>query len=85
MTTDSEDGIGEWMLESPGPGMPNPFQAIVAGILVRHSQGRTFGSLIRNLPDEEAQILNTHVADCDEWRERLALMSAVQEVGDVGQ
>ena len=29
------------------------------------------------LSDEEAQVLNTHVADCYECRERLALMNVV--------
>ena len=29
------------------------------------------------LPDEEAQLINTHVADCDECREKLELMNAV--------
>ncbi len=29
-----------------------------------------------DLPEEEAQLLNTHVADCDECREKLALMNA---------
>ena len=33
-----------------------------------------------DLPDEESQLLNTHVADCEECRERLALMNAVQSV-----
>ncbi len=33
--------------------------------------------------DEESQLLNTHVADSDECREKLALMNAVQDVGDV--
>jgi len=33
--------------------------------------------LENDLPDEEAQVLNTHVADCDECREKLALMNAV--------
>ena len=37
-----------------------------------------------DLPDEEAQLLNTHVADCEECREKLALMNAVQEAGEVG-
>jgi len=37
------------------------------------------------LPDEKSQLINTHVADCDERREKLALMNAVQDVGDVGQ
>ncbi len=40
--------------------------------------------LENDLPDEESQLLNTHVADCDEWRERVALMSAVQEVSKAG-
>ena len=35
--------------------------------------------LENDLPD--AQLLNTHVADCDECREKLALMNAVQDVG----
>ena len=29
------------------------------------------------LPDEESKLLNTHVADCEECREKLALMDAV--------
>ena len=37
--------------------------------------------LENDLPDEEAQLLNTHVADCDECREKLALMNAVHDVG----
>ena len=37
-----------------------------------------------DLPEEEAQLLDTHVADCDECGEKLALMNAVQDVGDVG-
>jgi len=36
------------------------------------------------LPDEEAQLINTHVADCDECREKIALMNTLQDVGDVG-
>ena len=40
---------------------------------------------LEDLPDEEAELLNTHVADCDECREMLALMNAVQDVGEVGQ
>ena len=40
--------------------------------------------LENDLPDEESQVLNTHVADCDECRAKLALMNAVQGVGDVG-
>ncbi len=30
-----------------------------------------------DLPDEESQLLNTHVADCDECREKLGLMNVV--------
>ena len=41
--------------------------------------------LENDLPDEEAQLLNTHVADCDGCREKLALMNAVHDVQDVGQ
>ncbi len=41
--------------------------------------------LENDLPEEESQLLNTHVADCDERREKLALMNAVQDVGDVGR
>ncbi len=41
--------------------------------------------LENDLPDEEAQLLNTHVADCDECREKLALMNAMQDAGEVGQ
>ena len=37
-----------------------------------------------DIPEEETQLLNTHVADCDECREKLALMNAVHDVGDVG-
>jgi len=33
-----------------------------------------------NLPDEEGQLLSTYVADCDECREKLALMNAVDDV-----
>jgi len=40
--------------------------------------------LENDLPEEESQLLNTRVDDCDECRERLALMNAVQDVGDVG-
>ncbi len=40
--------------------------------------------LENDLPDEEAQLLNTHVSDCEKWREKLALMNAVQDVGDAG-
>jgi len=35
-----------------------------------------------DLSDEEAQLLNTHVADCEECREKLARMDAVQGAGD---
>ncbi len=38
-----------------------------------------------DLPDEESQLLNTHVADCEECWEKLALMNAVHDVGEVGQ
>ncbi len=41
--------------------------------------------LENDLPDEESQLLNSYVTDCEECRERLALMNAVQDVGDVGQ
>jgi len=37
--------------------------------------------LENELPYEESRLLNTRVADCDECRERLALMNAVQDVG----
>ncbi len=30
-----------------------------------------------DLPDEESQLLNTPVADCDECRDKLALMNAM--------
>ena len=30
--------------------------------------------------DEESQLLKTHVADCDECREKLALTNAVDDV-----
>ena len=33
--------------------------------------------LENDVPDEEAQLINTHVADCDECREKLELMNAV--------
>ncbi len=33
--------------------------------------------LENDLPDEEAQLLNTHVPGCDECRDKLALMNAV--------
>ena len=35
--------------------------------------------LENDLPDEESQLLKTHVADCDECREKLAVMNAVAE------
>ena len=38
-----------------------------------------------DLPDEEAQLRNTHVVSCEECRERLALMNAVHDVGEIGQ
>ena len=34
------------------------------------------------LPGEEAQLLNTHVGGCEECREKLALMNAVQHLSD---
>jgi len=40
--------------------------------------------LENDLPDEESQLLNTHVADCPVCGEKLALMNAVQDVGDEG-
>ncbi len=36
--------------------------------------------LENDLPEEESQVLNTYVVDCDECRERLAMMNAVQDV-----
>jgi len=36
--------------------------------------------LENDLPDDESQLLNTHVADCDQCREKLAVMNAVQDV-----
>ncbi len=38
--------------------------------------------LENDLPDEESQLLNTHVADCPVCREKLAVMNAVQDVGE---
>ena len=35
-------------------------------------------------PYEESRLINTHVADCDECREKLALMNAVQDAGTWG-
>jgi len=40
--------------------------------------------LENDLTKEDSQLLNTHVSDCDECREKLALMNAVHDVGDVG-
>ncbi len=40
--------------------------------------------LENDLPDEESPLLGTHVAGCEECWERLALMNAVHDVGDVG-
>ena len=40
-------------------------------------------SIENDLPDEESQLLNAHVADCVECREKLAVMNAVLGVGDV--
>ena len=37
--------------------------------------------LENDLPDEEAQLINTHVADCPVCREKLAVMNVVQDVG----
>jgi len=52
--------------------------------LGRKSLGPTYPTLLawieNYLPDEKSQLINTHVADCDECREKLALMDAVQEV-----
>ena len=42
---------------------------------------RTWPTLLawleNDLPDEESQLLNTHVADCSECPEKLALMDVV--------
>ena len=35
--------------------------------------------LENDLSEEESQLLNTHVADCDECREKVALMDDVAE------
>ncbi len=35
--------------------------------------------LENDLPDERSQLLNTHVADCPECREKVAVMNVVQE------
>ena len=40
--------------------------------------------LENDLPDQESRVLNPHVASCDDCREKIALMNAVQDVGDVG-
>ncbi len=40
--------------------------------------------LENDFPEEESQLLSTHVPDCDECREKIALMNAVQDVGDEG-
>ncbi len=34
--------------------------------------------LENDLPEEQSRVLNTHVADCQECREKLALMDAMQ-------
>ena len=39
--------------------------------------------LENDLPDEQSLLLNPHVPGCDECREKLALMNAVQDLGDV--
>jgi hypothetical protein len=49
------------------------------------SEATLLAWLENDLPDEESQLLNTHVADCDERREKLALMNAVGDAGEVGQ
>ncbi len=42
--------------------------------------------LENDLPDVESQLLSTHVADCPECRDKLAVMNVVQNVGvDVDQ
>ena len=40
--------------------------------------------LENDLPDEESLLLNAHVTDCSECRERLALMKAAQHVSAAG-
>ena len=41
-------------------------------------QGPCLNARLENdLPDEQSQLINTHVADCDECRERLGMMSMV--------
>ncbi len=47
-----------------------------------HFQATVLAWLANDLPKEQSPLLNTHVADCDECREKLVLMNAV---GDVGQ
>ena len=37
-----------------------------------------------DLPEEESQLLSTHVANCDECQEKLGLMNVVQDVGEIG-
>ncbi len=44
---------------------------------------RFFAWLENDLSDEEARLLNTHAADCQECREKLALMNTVQDVGEI--
>jgi len=39
--------------------------------------------LENDLPAEEGQLLSTHVADCEECRERLAMMDVVTDAGDM--
>jgi len=52
---------------------------------VAASGGRRHVSVpARDLP-QESQLLNSHVADCEVCREKLAMMNAVHDVGDVGQ
>jgi len=41
--------------------------------------------LENDLRDEEAQLLNTHVADCPECQANLGLMNVVRDVVEVGQ
>jgi len=38
-----------------------------------------------DLPEEEAELLNTHVADCEVCRAKLAVMNAVQGWGELTQ
>lgn len=60
------DDFAEWILTASSDGMPNPFQAIVGGILVRFVQGRSFDSLISDLTDKEARYLKTFIEGMDE-------------------